>query len=119
MHHQEDVKLDEMDSSMHGGAPAMAETGNVITSYVKNKLNRDVHKDLKTNKTVGNIHKNLKRHDARTEEFFNSIQIFTACVVLFRMGRMTYQMPSVHLLRLGLHIIEGKLRNRRILILGQ
>ena len=59
----EDVKLDEIDSSIHGGAPSMAETGNVITSYVKNKLNRDVHKDLKTNKTVGNIHKNLKRHD--------------------------------------------------------
>jgi len=82
----EDVKLDEMDSSLHGGGPTMAETGNVITSYVKNKLNRDVHKDLKTNKTVGNIHKNLKRHDARTEDFFHSIQIFTACVDSFSHG---------------------------------
>ena len=82
----EDVKLDEMDSSINGGAPAVAETGNIITSYVKNKLNRDVHKDLKTNKTVGNIHKNLKRHDPRTEEFFNSIQIFTACVDSFSHG---------------------------------
>lgn len=83
---QADVEDVEITDDSKGGGPPIAETGNVIKSYIKNKLNRDVHKDLKTNKTVGNIHKNLKRHDARTEDFFHSIQIFTACVDSFSHG---------------------------------
>ena len=81
--------VDIMDISSHntgGGAPPIAETSNSITSYIKYKLNRDVHKDLQTNKTVGNIHKNMKRHDPKTEEFFHYIQIFTACIDSFSHG---------------------------------
>ena len=83
---QADLEDVEITDDSKGGGPPIAETGNVITSYIKNKLNRDVHKDLKTNKTVGNIHNNLKRHDPKTEEFFHSIQIFTACVDSFSHG---------------------------------
>mmetsp|Transcript_63223 Transcript_63223/g.142588 ORF Transcript_63223/g.142588 Transcript_63223/m.142588 type:complete len:421 (+) Transcript_63223:50-1312(+) len=55
-------------------------------SYVMRELNTDPYAVLKTSKLIGGIHERVKRHDARTEEYFKFVQVFTAIVDSFSHG---------------------------------
>ena len=57
-----------------------------VPGYIKNQLTLDTHKDIKTNETVGNIHKNLTKYDPKVESFFSYVQVFTAIVDSFSHG---------------------------------
>jgi sodium-dependent phosphate transporter len=49
-------------------------------------INYEVHNDLKKDKRVKEIHDNSEKFDSKTEEFFKSLQIFTAIFDSFSHG---------------------------------
>jgi len=57
----------------------------MVTSVTR-ALDADPYASLKTNKTVGDMHKNVERHDVKTEEMFKYVQVFTAVLDAFSHG---------------------------------
>ena len=69
------------------GAAADAAPAEGVVGYVKHELlEADPHAVLKTNEKVGDIHANVKHHDAKAEGFFRYVQVFTAMVDSFSHG---------------------------------
>ncbi|KAH8068919.1 inorganic phosphate transmembrane transporter [Aureococcus anophagefferens] len=69
------------------GAAADAAPAEGVVGYVKHELlEADPHAVLKTNEKVGDIHANVKHHDAKAEGFFRYVQVFTAIVDSFSHG---------------------------------
>ncbi|KAH8094375.1 inorganic phosphate transmembrane transporter [Aureococcus anophagefferens] len=65
---------------------ATKEGGVDVAGYVAGALAKDQFAVLKTDETVGAIHANLERHDAKAEAFFRYVQVFTATVDAFSHG---------------------------------
>tara|TARA_B000000475_G_scaffold265228_1_gene253582 strand:- start:636 stop:2186 length:1551 start_codon:yes stop_codon:yes gene_type:complete len=57
-----------------------------IIDYVNNNLNKNVDSIVKDNEKVNNIHTNAEKFHANTEEYFKSLQIFTAICCSFSHG---------------------------------
>jgi sodium-dependent phosphate transporter len=57
-----------------------------LYGFVKGQMEQDVYASLKSDAVVGGIHDRVKRHDARTEELFKYVQVFTAIVDSFSHG---------------------------------
>jgi sodium-dependent phosphate transporter len=72
------------DTSMVPGAEPVGEHG--LFGFVKGQMEQDVYASLKSDAVVGGIHDRVKRHDARTEELFKYVQVFTAIVDSFSHG---------------------------------
>lgn len=66
--------------------PAGGGLVNTVIGSVQSELNADAHAVLETNKTVGDIHANATRYDAKAEEMFKYVQVFTAIVNAFSHG---------------------------------
>jgi len=74
-------KEESLDGPSHD-APLAPKSHN----YVQDQLNADPHAVLALDEVVGAIHANVERHDARTEEMFKYVQVFTAIVAAFSHG---------------------------------
>jgi len=57
-----------------------------IIGFVQGQMEKDVYESLQTDSVVGGIHERVQRHDARTEELFKYVQIFTAIIDSFSHG---------------------------------
>lgn len=67
--------------------PIVAATGGGnLMGFVQSQMDQDPFDSLQTNATVGGIHERVTRHDARTEELFKYVQVFTAIVDSYSHG---------------------------------
>ena len=59
---------------------------NTITKHIQNNLNQDLDEYVKSNQRTKEIHSNAEVFDTKTEEFFKSLQVFTAICDSFSHG---------------------------------
>ena len=57
-----------------------------ITNHIKNNLNQDLDEFVKNNERAHEIHSNAEVFETKTEEFFKSLQVFTAICGSFSHG---------------------------------
>eukprot|EP00614_Pseudopedinella_elastica_P035389 CAMPEP_0172617546 /NCGR_PEP_ID=MMETSP1068-20121228/70313_1 /TAXON_ID=35684 /ORGANISM="Pseudopedinella elastica, Strain CCMP716" /LENGTH=547 /DNA_ID=CAMNT_0013423321 /DNA_START=24 /DNA_END=1667 /DNA_ORIENTATION=+ len=81
-----DVESSKDGVAFHGQTPIVSKQNSAVVDYVNSELNKDPHAVLREDNTVGGIHERLHRHDARTEELFKYVQVFTAIVAAFSHG---------------------------------
>lgn len=81
----------------HPGGTAGTSTFSSMTNYVTKEINADPYEVLKTDSTINEIHKSLKRHEVRVEELFKYVQVFTAIVASFTHGNVLEELRAVDL----------------------
>ena len=69
-------------------APSVKEKGSVnkLVDYINSSLTVDIDSIIENDEYISNIHKNAEKFDDETEEFFKSIQVFTAICDSFSHG---------------------------------
>jgi len=81
-----DVETSKSGPAYHGQTPIASKQSSAVVDYVKSELDKDPHAVLNEDEVTGGIHQRLTRHDARTEELFKFVQVFTAIVAAFSHG---------------------------------